>query len=550
MYCKLTAILLALAISTSAACDRPEEERRDDQVQSAAAGGAVPFYDNLGSYRHEVTAEPLAKQYFDQGLRLLYAFNHAESARSFEAGERIDADCAMCAWGVALAYAPNINDPLDEERGRKAYAAIQRAVEKISQVSAGERALIEAMAKRFDAEPSAENRARLDSAYAEAMGEVARSYPEDLEAQVLYADALMNLSPWYYWEADGSPRPDTDELISRLEYAMEKNPEHPGACHLFIHAEEAHDPTRAVDCAERLATLMPGAGHLVHMPGHIYIRVGRYADAIEANEHAVHADESYLEGPHVSRRGIYPQGYYPHNYHFMSFAASMAGNSETAIYAARKVAEKVGAEVAMEIGWLEVITPIVYWTYVTFGRWDEILAEPLPPAELRFATAQAHYARGMAYAAKGQWNDAEGELEAVAGTAENYAEGDSKTAVKIAQAALAGEIELRRGDADAAVEHFETAVELENSLTYSEPPTWYYPMRQSLGKALLVAGHAQEAESVYREDLARFLENGWSLYGLYQCLEAQGKTQEATAVKERLDAAWQGADVTLTASRF
>ncbi|NNG14853.1 MAG: tetratricopeptide repeat protein, partial [Gemmatimonadales bacterium] len=306
----------------------------------------------------------------------------------------------------------------------------------------------------------------------------------------------------------------------------------------------------AVACAERLAALMPGAGHIVHMPGHIYIRVGRYQDAVEANKHAVHADESYLEGPLVTKRGIYPQGYYPHNYHFMSFAASMAGNSETAIYAARQVAEKVGPDVAREIEWLEAITPVVHWTLVTFGRWDEVLAEPLPPSDLRFTTGQAYYARGIAHAAKSRWDEAQAALDSLTAIAENFVEGDNKTALEIARHAVVGEMALRRDQADAAVQHFRAAVELESGLTYNEPPTWYYPMRQSLGKALIAAGLAPEAERVYQEDLRRFPENGWSLYGLAECLDMQGKSDEAEAVRVRLAEAWKHADVELIASRF
>ncbi|NNG17261.1 MAG: hypothetical protein HKM89_12345, partial [Gemmatimonadales bacterium] len=339
-------LLAIVALGAIAACGTSEREG------AAAPEGAMSLYDNLGSLHHEVTTDaPEAQQYFDQGLRLLYAFNHAEAARSFEEAERLDPACAMCAWGVALANGPNINQPMDSARGVVAYAAIQRAVEHAGNTTPREQAHIGAMAQRFALIP-AEDRAVLDSAYANAMREVATAYPDDLDAQVLYADALMNLSPWNYWTAEGAPRPGTEEIVGKLEAVMGANPDHPGACHLFIHAEEAHDPTRAVECAERLAALMPGAGHIVHMPGHIYIRVGRYQDAVEANKHAVHADESYLEGPLVTKRGIYPQGYYPHNYHFMSFAASMAGQSETAIYAARQVAAKVGPDVAREIEWL------------------------------------------------------------------------------------------------------------------------------------------------------------------------------------------------------
>ena len=537
-------LCVIVGLGALAACGRGERE------SAAAPDGAMPLYDNLGSLHHEITTDVATTQrYFDQGMRLLYAFNHAEAAHSFEEAERLDPACAMCAWGVALANSPNINQPLDSARGAVGYLAIQRAVERAATATPREQAYISAMARRFAPDPL-EDRAVLDSAYAMAMREVADAYPEDPDAQVLYADALMNLSPWNYWTADGAPRPGTDQIVSRLEGVMAVNPDHPGACHLFIHAEEAHDPTRAVACAERLAELMPGAGHIVHMPGHIYIRVGRYQDAVEANKHAVHADESYMEGPLVTKRGIYPQGYYPHNYHFMSFAASMAGQSETAIYAARKVAETVGPDVAREIEWLEAITPLVPWTLVTFGQWDQVLAEPLPPADLRFTTGQTYYARGVAHAAKGQWAEARAALDSVTAIAKGFPAGDNKTALEIAQHALAGEIAMRRDRLDEAVRQFQAAVDLESGLTYNEPPTWYYPMRQSLGKALIAAGLAPEAQRAYEEDLERFPENGWSLFGLATALDMQGKTDEAAAARARLEQAWQGADVRLTGSRF
>ena len=536
-----------LALLAAAGCGQDAEQ----QLASGDAGAAtVPLYDNLGSHHHEISASTAEVQnYFNQGLRLLYAFNHAESARAFRQAERLDSACSMCAWGVATVLGPNINAPMEAEAGAEAYAAAQRALAGAANVTPREQAFIRAIAQRYSEDPG-EDRASLDSVYAGAMAEVAESYPDDIDAQVLYADALMNLSPWNYWTEEGQPRLGTDEIIARLEYSMKADPDHPGACHLFIHAEEAHDPARAVECAERLAALIPGAGHIVHMPGHVYIRVGRYADAIEANRHAVHADESYLEGPYVSRRGIYPQGYYPHNYHFMSFAASMAGNSETAIYAARKVAEKVGPEVAREIGWLEAITPIVYWTMVNFGQWDEILAEPLPPADLRFTSGQAYYARAVAFAAKYEWEAALTALDSVTKIAESFPDGDNKTALQIAHHALLGEFAQRRGDASGAIDHFRVAVDLEDGLTYGEPPTWYYPMRHSLGAALIDAGFVMEAEQVYLEDLERFPENGWSLYGLHQALEMQGRSEEAQAVKERFEEAWAHADVDLVASRF
>ncbi len=539
------AMLATLALGASVAAGQAHDHHaaRADTLR-------VPLYETLGDHHYDIsTRNPLAQQYFNQGLRWLYAFNHAAAIQAFSEAERLDPTCAMCPWGVALAYGPNINAGMDSVSGVLAYAAVERARRNAPTASTREQALVGALSKRYAAVPPA-NRAHLDSAYANAMRDVANRYREDLDAQVLHADALMNLSPWNYWTSEGEPRPGTTEVLGRLGYALEKNPNHPGACHLFIHAEEAHAPARAVPCAERLAALMPGAGHIVHMPGHIYIRVGRYADAIDVNRHAVHADESYLEGPHVNRHGIYPQGYYPHNYHFMSFAASMAGQRATAVFAARKVAEQVGPEVAREIAWLEAVTPVVYWTLVTFGQWDEVLAEPLPPNDLRFTTGMAYYARGVAFAAKHRWAEAQAALDTVTSVARDFLEGDNRNALLIAQHSLAGEIALRRGDAAASIRHFRVAAELEDGLTYNEPPTWYYPVRHSLGRALLAANRAADAERVYREDLERFPQNGWSLWGLSQSLEAQGKLDAAREVRAAFTEAWKHADVRLEASRF
>jgi tetratricopeptide (TPR) repeat protein len=389
----------------------------------------------------------------------------------------------------------------------------------------------------------------LDSAWAAAIGSVADRFPDDQEVQVLHADALMNLSPWNYW-AGAEPRPATPVMLQRLERVMAENPQHPGACHLFIHAVEAAAPARAIPCAERLAALMPGAGHLVHMPGHIYIRVGRYLDAIAANEHAVHADESYLEGPAVSRQGVYAQGYYPHNYHFMNFAASLAGMSNTAIRSARAVTATVGSDVARAHPWLESVTPVVWQTYVTFGKWDAILGEGLPPSDLRYTTAMAYYARGIAFAAHRRWAEARASLDTVSAIAARYPEGENRTALRIAAEMVRGEIALRSRRNRAAVEAFRAAARLEDALAYTEPPYWYHPVRHSLGKALLLAGQPAEAERAYLEDLQRFPENGWSLFGLAKSLDAQGKAEAARAVRVRFDRAWRHADVQLKSSRF
>ncbi len=536
----LATILLTLARTGVAAQGAAEPE---DTAE-------VPLYSNLGRHGYAISTQlPLAQQYFDQGLRLFYGFNHGEAVRAFLQGERIDSTCAMCAWGAALALGPNINAGMDADAGRYAYAAVRRALAGSDRVSPRERALIQALAERYAPEPGA-SRAALDSLYADAMAGVAARFPNDLEVQVLHADAVMNLSPWNYWTADGEPRPATPVILERLERTLLENPDHPGACHLFIHAVEAQDPARAVPCAERLAALMPGAGHIVHMPGHIYIRVGRYLEAMEANRHALHADESYLEGPAASRRGIYAQGYYPHNHHFLSFAASMAGVSATAIEAARQTAKTVGPELARSTPWLENVTPVVFTTLVTFGRWDEVLAEPLPPADLRYTTGMAYYARGVAFAAKRRWAEAQASLDTVRAIARVFPAGDNQTALRIAGEALTGEIALRRGRLPAAIAAFRTAAALEDGLAYTEPPTWYYPVRHSLGKALLAANRPQEAQQVYEQDLVRFPENGWALHGLVAALEAQRHFGAARVARERLARAWSGADVVLTGSRF
>ncbi|MFW6193174.1 MAG: tetratricopeptide repeat protein, partial [Gemmatimonadota bacterium] len=396
----------------------------------------------------------------------------------------------------------------------------------------------------------------LDSAYARAMEALADDHPDDTDALTLFAASLMNLSPWNYWTGDFGdrrPRPDTPGILAALERALELDADHPGACHYYIHAVEAGEPEKAVACAERLADLMPAAGHIVHMPGHIYIRVGRYADAVRTNEHAVHADETYI----ADRRpgGLYPTAYYPHNYHFMAFAATMAGMGEKAMWAARRVAPKVPVEVAREVPWIQNIVVLPQLTAVTFGRWDEALDAPMPPADLDNATALAHYARGVAFAATGRPEEAAAEAEALSEIAARTDAGDAEPSdptvvVAIAGHVLAGEIALREDRAGEAVGHLEAAARLEDGMTYEEPPLWYHPVRHALGRALLEAGRPGEAERRYREDLAKFPDNGWSLHGLAVALEAQGRGEEAREVRATLDRAWRDADTRLTASRL
>jgi tetratricopeptide (TPR) repeat protein len=520
------------------------------------AAPSIPLHDNLGSHEYRVTTDvPLAQRYFDQGLRLYYAFNHAESIRAFEEAARLDPTCAMCPWGIALAYGPNINLPMDSASGVAAYEAVRRAQGLAHHATGTERALIDALATRYRAVPPAD-RAALDSAYAKAMAEVVRRFPGDPEARTLHAEALMDLSPWSYWNRDGSPRPDTPTLLADLERVLEANPDHPGANHFYIHAVEAVDPERAVPMAERLAGLMPGAGHLVHMPGHIYVRVGRYADAIRANEHAVHADETFIQD-HNPALGVYTVGYYPHNYDFLAFAASMIGRSQQAIEAAEKMATLSADEMLRLPGmtFMQHHRTRHLQLKVRFGRWDDILAAPAPAEDLRHGRGMWHYARGRALAAQGDTRGAEEELDAVRGIVESGAlEGlslefnASKLVLRIAADVLAGRIAAAEGDHARAIAHLRSAAALEDEMVYGEPPEWTIPVRHDLGAVLLDAGRAAESEVAYRQDLARFPDNGWSLHGLARSLVLQGRTAEAAEAERVFARIWRGADFDLTAA--
>ena len=509
----------------------------------------VPLYTNLGSHHKRIsTKNSGAQHYFDQGLRLAYGFNHAEAIRSFARATELDPTCAMCYWGIALAYGPHVNAPMDAASGIAAYAAVQKARSLQSHATARERAYIEALAQRYESDPPAD-RVRLDTSYSRAMEQIAKTYPKDLDAAALYAESLMDLRPWNYWRPDGTPYPGTNEIVRQLEKVISQNPNHPGACHYYIHAVEAVNPRAAVPCAERLARLMPGEGHMVHMPAHIYIRVGRWNDAIRANQHAIHSDEVFIEGQHPM--GVYPLAYYPHNIHFLAFASTMAGRSAQAIEAANRLTSKVNLDAARQVGMLQEMLPYHVLTLTTFGKWDEVLAAPLPPEDIRFASAMASYARGVAYAAKAEWAEAQDALGRVTAADAATPEGaEGKTALSIAVQALSGEIATRRGDLDSGITHFREAVKIEDAGLYFEPPKWYYPIRHSLGATLVKAGRHAEAEQVYREDLRRFPENGWSLFGLAQALRAQGKENDALVEEARFRRAWAGADVMLTGSRF
>lgn len=517
----------------------------------AVQSDSVPLYTNLGNYHHTIsTTVARAQQYFNQGLRLAYGFNHEEAIRSFREAARLDEKCAMCWWGVAYAYGPNINLPMDSAANGAAVDALAKASALAQHASVRERAYIAALAARYGAKAGAAG----DSAYMRAMQALARKYPSDLNAATLAAEARMLLRPWNYWKADGSAQPGTRELVATLERVIRTNPNHPGACHFYIHAVEAAEPHKAVPCAERLGGLMPGAGHLVHMPAHIYIRVGRWNDAIEANHHAVHADEQYIAGEKGSgerKSGIYPLVYYPHNHHFLAFAATMAGRSQLALEHARAVRANIPVEAAEQFVILQPLVAYPYLALLTFGKWDDVIAEPMPAPSLRVVTALAAYAKGVAHAAKGERAAADQQLDTVRAVAREIDEsaGNVDLVLEIALHALMGELAQRSNDLAAAEQHFRAALDIEKGMLYNEPPDWYYPMQHSLGVVLIEQGKAADAEQLYLDDLKKYAENVWSLKGLALALHAQDKHADAAAVEARLATAAAAADIELKHSR-
>ena len=524
---------------------------------AASTGAPPPLFDDLGRYHRAITTtSPRAQAYFDQGLRLVYGFNHYEAQAAFREAARLDPACAMCAWGVALTYGSNYNSPSDAAREQGALTAVNQA-RVLAAVAATERerALIAALATRHSAAPGAD-RAALDRAYADAMREVSRRFPDDLDAATLLADALMNLRPWSLWTVEGAPQPGTEEIVATLERVLAADPLHPGANHLYIHAVEASpDPRRAEAAADRLRSLMPGAGHMVHMPSHIYYRIGRYADAADVNVRAVAADRAYFARSQPSP--IYRMMYYPHNLDFVWHAASLEGRGAECVRAAREFAAAAPAEIVLEMPDMETAPAAPYFALVRFGRWSEMLAAPAPPARMLYVTGAWRYGRGLALLATGRRAEAASELAELQAVrrsvpAERTLAGFFKMSDMLGLAALvlAGEIAVRDGDPTTAVTHLAEAVGMQDEHWFTEPPPWYFPVRQALGAALLQAGRAAEAEAVYREDLRRNPENGWSVFGLAQSLRAQGKSAEAGAEDARFRRAWTRADVTLTASRF
>jgi tetratricopeptide (TPR) repeat protein len=515
---------------------------------------STPLYDNLGSYHLAVTTRsPVAQRYFDQGIRLTYGFNHDEAIKAFSAGAGLDSTCAMCWWGIAYALGPNINLPMDTAAVKPAWEALQQAVRFAPGVSPKEQAFIHALEARYSSTPAAD-RPSLDSAWARAIGEVAKRYPRDDDAATLYAESLMDLRPWNYWNNAGKPRvPATLETVAVLERVTRRNPNHPGACHFYIHALEAsNDAARALPCAERLASLVPGAGHLVHMPTHVYMRLGRWELAAEGNVHATHVDQQYVEERHPT--GVYAIGYVPHNFHVMWGALQMLGRSADALQAARDVESRVPVEIMRAVPPLEVYGVPVVWTLARFSRWDEILQMPAPPADLRFTTGMWHWACGLAFAAEGRFDEAAAARDSVAAIRAASPEGSMvnlnqrSALLGVAERHLTGELLASQGRTEEAIGALREGIAIEDELTYAEPADWAMPLRQPLGALLLAAGRPKEAETAFREDLVRYPENGWSLNGLARSLTAQGRAKEAAAAAARFRKVWSRADVQIAAT--
>lgn len=553
---RVAADLVGFLRESNAAKSGPESHGGESHSHDAPApSGLMPLLDGLGDWHLEVTtASAESQRYFDQGLRLMYAFNHDEAVRSFERAVQLDSTCALCHWGVAYASGPNINLPMDPAVEPRALAAIRNAVRLRDRGTARERALIDAMAVRY-AEPAGAKRASRDSAFARAMRTVARRFSDDADIQVIFADAMLNLRPWNQWTRDGQPQPGTLELVAALERVLQRTPDHAGACHFYIHAVEASEtPERALPCAERLPGLMPGAGHVVHMPAHVYLRAGRYEDAARANIAAVNADGRYFAAREVPE-GIYPLFYAPHNLHFLWATYMLSGQRAKALGAARALQERVKLDDARSVASLEAFLAAEVLTLARFGDWDAVLAVQAPPPELRYARGMWHYARGIARAAKSDVKSASAELDTVRAIAARTTDdviiilNPAPALLKLAAEVLAGRIGASEMKHDVAIAHFRAAVRLEDALTYDEPPPWYHPVRNLLGEALLDAGRPAEAEAVFREDLRFVRETGWSLAGLERALMAQGKKRDAETVRRRIEKAWQYADVPVRPGR-
>ncbi len=540
--------------SAAAAPTHKHYEASAQATQPGPNGELAPRLQSLGSHTFPVsTKNANAQAFMNQGLNLAYAFNHAEARRAFREAARLDPLLAMAYWGQALVLGPNINAMMEPNDEPHADELVKKALSVASTASPREQALIKALDARYSGK--AEHRDTNNQAYADAMRAVQSQFPDDLDIAMFYVESMMDLRPWGYWMRDGRPHAGTAEIVALTEDVIRRSAKHPGALHMYIHLVESVAPEKAEAAADALLPLLPDAGHMVHMPAHIYQRVGRYADAMKSNELAIKADESYIA--QCRAQGLYPMAYYPHNIHFLWFAASADGQSAAALDAARKVAAKIDDKALAEIPITAGFRVVPYWALARFGKWDAILKEPKPPTGSAFLTGSWHYVRGLAFVAKNQLAAADKELVALRGLLKHpsldgpmFSPNSGRAILGIAPHVLAGELAAARGNYTTAIGSLERAVRLDDALVYTEPSEFMFPPRLALGAILLQAGRPDEAETVYWEDLKRNRESGWSLFGLHQALVTQKKADQAAIVKARLDKAWARADVKLTASRF
>lgn len=517
--------------------------------------------EGLGDYSRPITSDhPDVQQWFDQALMLTYGFNHQAAERSFLKAVELDPQCAMCWWGAALVLGPHVNAGMDPANNAAAWERLQAARAVAADAESWEQAYIEALSARY-AENPPEDRRSLDEAYAQAMQELVKQYPDDLDAATLYAESLMDLQPWDFWDEAGKPKGNTTEIVSVLESIIERNGDHAGALHLYIHAVEASDaPERGVAAADHLRTLIPGSGHLVHMPAHIYARVGRWHDAAIANQRAIEADNAYLVACRPAP-GIYALGYVPHNHHFLWFAATMSGDSKTALAAADATFQRTSDPELMRTPGFEAMqyfaaTPL--FAMVRFGRWDDLADTQPPDGDLPYLVAAWEYAQGMTAVRQDRMEEAKAHHETLLTLLENpsvqrmtaWGRYSLIHGLNIAERTLAAELYWADANQEEALAALQTAATMEDDLPYDEPPAWHLPVRHTLGAMLLEAGRPADAEVAYRAELRRNPENGWSLYGLEQALRAQDKETEADAVAERFNKAWAHADIELSASRL
>lgn len=515
----------------------------------------APLFKGLGSLHFDITTtSSLAQKYFDQGLTLIYAFNHGEAGRSFQEAIRLDSTCAMAWWGMGMVLGPNYNAALNPSSLQEINEALSKAVKYSATASPQERGLINALAKRFPA-TAVKDMTPYNAAYAAAMKELHDQFPREVEIAVLTADALMNEHPWNLWLKDGTAQPWTPAIVQLLELTLEAAPDHPGAIHAYIHAIEAsRHAAKALPVADRLGSILPSAGHIVHMPSHIYLRTGHYHKGVLVNEKASMADSTYIAQCKV--QGVYPLIYYPHNIHFLAACAFLEGNSKKAMEAAWSVSRNADRKYLAESISVQHFYVIPYYTMVHLGKWEEILALSVPGESLKYPVAIRHYARGMAFAAKGM-PEALRELELLQQIAGDeslrpqliWEMNSVLDVINIAALVLEGEIKAQQKQYDQSVVLLQKAVAIEDQLNYIEPPDWFFSVRHTLGHVLVQAGRFAEAEKVYEEDMINLPENGWALAGLYNSLKGQDKQDAAAAVKKRFNKAWQWADITISSSR-